>query len=74
MQYVEITNDRAASAEAVAARLDVDPEALLEVPFLLLGTVGEIAEQLHRARERFGFSYFVTRDAAQTAPVIAALR
>lgn len=74
VQYVEITNDRAASAEAVAARLDVDPEVLLAAPYLLLGTVAEIAEQLHRARERFGFSYFVTRDAAQTAPVIAALR
>ena len=74
VQYVEITNDRVASAAAVAGRLDVDPAIVLDTPYMLIGTVAEIVEQLHRARERFGFSYFVTRDPAQTAPVIAALR
>jgi probable F420-dependent oxidoreductase len=74
VQYVEITNDRVATAEAVAARLDVDPAVVLDAPYMLIGTVAEIVEELERARERFGFSYFVTRDAAQTAPIIAALR
>jgi probable F420-dependent oxidoreductase len=73
VQYVEITTERRASMERVAARLQVDPEVLLDAPYMLIGTVGEIVEQLHRARERWGFSYFVTRDAEQTAPIIAAV-
>jgi probable F420-dependent oxidoreductase len=74
VQYVEITTDRRASAARVAARLEVDPDELLATPYMLIGTVDEIVEQLHRSRERWGFSYFVTRDATQTAPIIAALR
>lgn len=74
VQYVEITTDRRASAEAIANRMGDDPAVLLGAPFMLIGTVDEIVEQLHRARERWGLSYFVTRDAKQTAPIIAALR
>ena len=73
VQYVEITPDRRATAEAVGARLDVDPEVVLNAPYMLVGTVDEIVEQIHGARERWGFSYYVTRDPAQTAPIIAAL-
>jgi plasmid stabilization system protein ParE len=71
---LEITTDRRASAERVAARLEVDPDELLDTPYMLIGTVDEIVEQLHRSRERWGFSYFVTRDAEQTALIIAAVR
>lgn len=74
VQYVEITPDRRASAERLSARIEVDPDILLGAPYLLIGTIGEIVEQLHRDRERWGFSYYVTRDPAQTAPIIAALR
>jgi probable F420-dependent oxidoreductase len=74
VQYIEITNDRRASAERVAARIDAEADVLLRAPYLLIGTVAEIVEQLHRARERWGFSYFVTRDADQTAQIIDALR
>jgi probable F420-dependent oxidoreductase len=74
VQRVEITTERRASAERVAARVDVDPDVLLDSPYMLIGTVAEIVEQLHRVRERWGFSYFVTRDAEATAPIIAALR
>jgi alkanesulfonate monooxygenase SsuD/methylene tetrahydromethanopterin reductase-like flavin-dependent oxidoreductase (luciferase family) len=74
VQHVEITTDRRAAAERVAARIEMDPEVLLDAPYMLIGTVGEIVDQLHRARKRWGFSYFVTRDSGQTAPIIAALR
>jgi probable F420-dependent oxidoreductase len=74
VQHIEITTDRRVSAERVASRVGVDPDVLLGAPYMLIGTVAEIVEQLDRARERWGFSYFVTRDAAQTAPIIAALR
>ena len=71
VQYVEITSDRVTAAERVAERLDA--RELLDAPYMLIGTVAEIVEQLHAARERWGFTYFVTRDAKQTAPLIAAL-
>jgi probable F420-dependent oxidoreductase len=74
VQRVEITTDRLASAERLSAHIAVDPEVLLDAPYVLIGTVDEIIEQLYRARERWGFSYFVTRDPAQTAPLIDALR
>jgi probable F420-dependent oxidoreductase len=73
VQYVEVTPDRRATADAVGARLDADPDVLLRAPYMLIGTVEEIVEQIHRARERWGFSYYVTRDPAQTAPIVAAL-
>jgi probable F420-dependent oxidoreductase len=73
VQYVEVTTDRRASAERVAKRIDADPDVLLDTPYMLIGTVAEIVAQLHHARERWGFSYFVTRDADRTAPIIAAL-
>jgi len=72
VQHVEITSDRVTAAERVAERMD--PNVLLGSPYMLIGTVTEIVEQLHAARERWGFSYFVTRDAKHTAPIIAALR
>jgi probable F420-dependent oxidoreductase len=74
VQYVEITPDRRASAEQISAHLEVDPDVLMDAPYLLIGTIEEIVEQLHRDRDRWGFSYYVTRDPAQTAPIIAALR
>ncbi len=74
VQHVDITTRRRASAERVARRIAVDPETLLATPYMLLGTVAEIVEQLRRARERWGFSYFVSRDADQAAPIIEAVR
>jgi probable F420-dependent oxidoreductase len=74
VQYVEITPNRRAAADALSTRIEVDPDVLLDAPYLLIGTVDEIVEQVHRARERWGFSYYVTRDPTQTAPIIDALR
>ena len=74
VQHIEITGDRQAVADRLAAAFDIDPGPLLHAPFLLVGEVGQIVDQLLEARERWGFSYFVTRDPAQTAPVIDALR
>ncbi|HEX4492484.1 MAG TPA: TIGR03621 family F420-dependent LLM class oxidoreductase [Acidimicrobiia bacterium] len=73
VQHIEITDDRRAAAETVGARIDADPDVLLAAPYMLIGTVAEIVAQLHATRERWGFTYFVTRDAEQTAPIIAAL-
>lgn len=73
VQHVEITDDRLGVAAKIAARVGVPPHIVLDSPYVLIGTVGEIVDALHRARERFGFSYFVTRGATDTGRVIAAL-
>ncbi len=74
VQYIEITEDRRAAVEPVAAYVGGDPDVMLAAPYLLIGTVDEIVEQLHRARDRWGFTYFVTRSAKRTGQVIAAIR
>lgn len=46
----------------------------MQTPFLALGTVDEIADQLVAGRARWGITYFVVRSAEPFAPVIARLR
>ena len=74
VQHVAITADREAAVEPISAWTGTDPATLLAAPYLLVGTAHQIVEQLHEARARWGFSYFVTRDAEATAPIIEALR
>lgn len=47
---------------------------VLERPFLLIGTVDEMADQLLRARDRYGFTYLTVHEfyLEALAPVIAA--
>ena len=72
---VEITSDRRAAAERIAAGLPVTADEVLESPAVLLGTVDEIAETLLQRRERFGFSYIVILELAMEAfaPVVERL-
>jgi probable F420-dependent oxidoreductase len=74
VQHIAITDDRAAAVGPIAALTGTDPDVLLASPYLLVGSVSQVVEQLLHARDRWGFSYFVTRDATATAPVIDALR
>jgi probable F420-dependent oxidoreductase len=74
VQHIEITSDRRQVIEAIAARVGGNIEDMLTAPFLLVGTVEEIRDQVMAARERWGFSYFVTRSPDQTRLVIKALR
>ena len=73
VQHVAITDDRAAAVAPLAALTRTDPAVLAATPYVLVGSVTEIVEHLHGVRERWGFSYFVTRDADATAPLIEAL-
>ncbi len=70
IQMVVVTPDRRAAAEQVLAEddLNLTVDEVLETPFLLFGTVAEIAAQLEERRERFGFSYLTVH-----APYMAAL-
>jgi len=73
VQHVAITTRRDEVLEQVADYTHDDPEILAKAPYLLIGTVDQIVEQIHHARQRWGFSYFATRDAEATGAVIAAL-
>jgi len=74
VQHIAVTDDREQAVAPIAAFTGVDPAVLLASPYLLVGSVSQIVEQLHHARERWGFTYYVTRDADATAPVIDRLR
>jgi probable F420-dependent oxidoreductase len=78
IQAVVVTADRrAAAAEMISEDgFEMTPDELLDSPFMMFGTVREIAAQLRERRERFGFSYLTVHEPfmATLAPVIELLR
>ncbi len=78
VQVVEVTDDRQGAAERIVAeRLSSwTPQQVMDSPFLLLGTVDEIVQELLERRERSGFSYYVVFEPAAEAfaEVIAKLK
>jgi probable F420-dependent oxidoreductase len=57
--FVSVTEGREEQLGAIAGMIGVE-EAMVEAsPFALIGTVSQIAEDLLRRRERFGFSYVI---------------
>jgi probable F420-dependent oxidoreductase len=78
IQAVVPTEDREAAAAAMAARFGdvMSAEELLGTPFMLIGTVEQMAEQLLRNRDRYGFTYYTVHGPFMTAfaPVIERVR
>ena len=78
VQLVKITGNRVAAAEKFVTEEGeaISAEELLETPFVLLGTVEEIAEQIVANRERYGFTYYTVHApfAEEFAPVIERVR
>ena len=75
VQVVDVTDDRVASAERIAADTEgLTVEDALATPFLALGTHDEIAAQFVAARQRWGISYLTVRSIGSFAPVIERLR
>jgi alkanesulfonate monooxygenase SsuD/methylene tetrahydromethanopterin reductase-like flavin-dependent oxidoreductase (luciferase family) len=78
VQLVKVTGDRQAVAEELVKDPDdgLSVEEILQTPFLLFGTVDEIAAQILRNRERYGFTYYSVHApfAEEFAPVIERLR
>ena len=75
---VVIAPDRRRAAEQFAARRDwrgVAAEEVLAMPSVFIGTVDQIAEEMHARRERYGFSYLVVPDRSldAVAPLVARL-
>ena len=76
MQRVEVTDHRYIAAEELAHRWpQLSPAELLQSPYVLVGTVEQIVEDLQLRRERWGFSSYMLfeRDMETFAPVVARL-
>jgi probable F420-dependent oxidoreductase len=76
VQHVEITDDRHQAARPFAAKQELAVDDVLAVPYMLIGSVGQIIEQLHTARARWGITRWVVRvDALDEAEqILAALQ
>jgi alkanesulfonate monooxygenase SsuD/methylene tetrahydromethanopterin reductase-like flavin-dependent oxidoreductase (luciferase family) len=90
VQAVAVTDDRRAAAEKILAdqrvrfesrgvtdeRVLLTVEEALKSPFLLIGTLDEIAAQLRRSRDRWGYSYITVHQPYMRTfgPVISRLR
>ncbi|MGH2598900.1 MAG: LLM class F420-dependent oxidoreductase [Dehalococcoidia bacterium] len=76
VQRVVVTENRQEAAAELAARIPrLTPEQALESPYLLIGTVAQLIDDLHARRERLGISYCVVFEPAldALAPVVARL-
>lgn len=54
VQWAQVTPNRRRAAESVATELGVLPEVALDSPYVLLGTVQEILDQIRQHKERLG--------------------
>jgi probable F420-dependent oxidoreductase len=76
VQRVIVTDDRRQAAEELTRRWpQLTPETLIHTPYVLIGTVEQIVEDLLARRERWGISYYVTFEPYLDAfaPVVARL-
>jgi probable F420-dependent oxidoreductase len=77
-QVVRVAGDRRAAAADLAEqyRHTVTAEEILVNPFLFVGTVDEMAEQIIRNRDRYGFTYYTVHEPYldDFAPVIDRVR
>jgi probable F420-dependent oxidoreductase len=75
---VVVTDDRRTAAETVRAQfgLQMTVDEVLQTPFVLIGTVPQIAEQIRANRERFGFTHLTVNGLSMDAfvPVLEVLR
>lgn len=76
LQRVIVTDDRRAAAEELTRRwTQLSADELLASPYVLIGTINEIVEDLQARRERWGISYYVVQELYLDAfaPVVARL-
>jgi probable F420-dependent oxidoreductase len=76
VQRVVVTDNRRKMAEELTGRwTQLTPDAILQSPYVLVGTVDQMVEDLQARRERWGISYYVVRepDLDDFAPVVARL-
>jgi probable F420-dependent oxidoreductase len=76
VQQVLVTDDRRRAAEELASQWhQLSPDEILRSPYMLIGSVDQLAEDLEARRERWGFSYFTIFEPYVNAfaPVVAGL-
>ena len=60
VQRVVVTDHPRQAAEELARRwTQLNPDEILQSPYVLIGTVDKLIEDLHARRERWGISYYV---------------
>lgn len=64
VQVVELTDDRCGALERLAEEIATPVDDLAETPFLLIGTVEQMAAQLQRQAADFGITSYVVREPA----------
>jgi probable F420-dependent oxidoreductase len=72
---VAVTEDREAAAHQLSSQFGASPDVILGSPFLFIGSRQEIEDQVYRAREDLGVSYYTIsqRHAEMAAPLVATL-
>ena len=76
VQRVVVTDDRREAAEELASHwTQLTPDEILQSPYVLIGSVNQIIEDLQSRRERWDISYFTVFEtyADAFAPVVAQL-
>jgi probable F420-dependent oxidoreductase len=73
VQATDIAADASTRLAAAAERFDVDVAVVEESPFVLIGSLEQIVDKLHRIREDVGISHYVIRDPDGVAPLVDAL-
>lgn len=74
VQTTSVGDEAHRQADDLAARFRIERAQLDATPFVLVGSVQQVVDELERMRERWGVSHVVVRDADGMAPVVAALR
>ncbi|MGA9278110.1 TIGR03621 family F420-dependent LLM class oxidoreductase [Ilumatobacter sp.] len=76
VQVVDITADAERSLAQVAEMIDdgTTTTDLARIPYVLIGTVDEIAEKVLHCRDHWGITYFAVRALDDFAPVIDRVR
>src|SRR5688572_18440062 len=76
VQRVIITDQRREAAEELARRwTQLSPDEILQTPYVLIGTVDEVVDDLQARRQRWDISYYVTFEpyTEAFAPAVARL-
>ncbi|HEY3845981.1 MAG TPA: TIGR03621 family F420-dependent LLM class oxidoreductase [Acetobacteraceae bacterium] len=76
VQRVVVTSDRRKAAEELTSRApDLTADEILQSPYVLIGTIEQIVEDLEVRRQRWGISNYTVRepDTDTFAPVVAHL-
>lgn len=75
LKATAVTDDAPELSRVIGGRLGISAEDVLASPLVLIGTVEEIVEKLHRRRERWGYSYYTVQQpsALEFAPVLERL-